>query len=94
MSKIRQVLKDTAHSVRDAVREVRKSFSSEYVHTTIEHIVDDLEARYPQPERGALKFRFAKVLLNRVLGRDYVDANFEFVRDLIALVVEARKPKA
>jgi uncharacterized protein YbcI len=91
LDKVKAVARDVAHGVRDAGREVRKNFSAEYVHTTVEGIVDDLEARYPQRGRGEAKFRIARTLLRKILGTDYADSNWQFIGDLIGDIVALRK---
>jgi len=89
--KIPASIRTAAHAVRDGIRSVRKNFSAEYLHTTIEGVVDDLEARYPQGGRGRHKIGIARILLNKVLGREYVDENWLFVGDLITALVALKK---
>lgn len=88
---VQQVLSNAAAVVREEVRGVRDRFSAEYVHTTVENVVDDLEERYPVGGKGAAKLRLARTLLGGILGKSYVTNKWEFVADLIAGVVDIRK---
>ena len=90
-NKLKETLSKAASVVREAGRAVRRNFSAEYVHTTVEAVVDDLEARYPQGGKGAGKLRIARILLSRIFGSEYVDNEWGFVKDLIGEVVEMRK---
>jgi hypothetical protein len=88
---VRQALSDVAGVVRDTGRAVRKSFSTEYVHTTIEGVIDDLESRYPQGGKGAHKLSIARTLLGGILGDDYVTNRWAFISTLISQIVALKK---
>lgn len=88
---IAQALSNAAAVVREEVRNVRDLFPTEYVHTTVEHVVNDLEERYPAGGKGAAKLRLARTLLGGILGKTYVSNKWEFVAELIAGVVDIRK---
>ena len=83
-------IKNAAHEVRDGLRAAR-SFSAEYLHTTIEGVVDDLEARYPAPGKGSAKLRFARILLAKILSSEYVQKEWPFIAGLISEIVEIKK---
>lgn len=88
---IAQALSNAAAVVREEVRNVRDLLPVEYVHTTVEHVVNDLEERYPAGGKGAAKLRLARTLLGGILGKSYITNKWEFVADLIAGVVDVRK---
>ena len=88
---LKEKLSNAASVVREAGRSVRRNFSTEYVHTTIEGVVDDLEERYPRTGKGKGKLRIARILLSRIFGNEYVNNEWDFVKDLIGEVVEMRK---
>lgn len=86
-----QILKTAAHAVRNGVRAVR-NYSAEYLHTTVEGVVDDLESRYPASGKGNAKLRFARLLLAKILSSDYVENEWPFISGLIGEIVEIKKP--
>jgi hypothetical protein len=65
--------------------------SMEYVHTTVENKVKELELRYPQDGIGEWKLRVARLALEEILGNEFVQRKWQFLQGLIALMVERLK---
>lgn len=101
---VRNALSKAASVVRDAGRQLESAskvavaiviqHSLEYVHTTVEAKVRELEERYPAPNQGEWKLRMARLLLQKILGSEYVKREWETINEMITLFVERMKREA
>lgn len=91
MSKVKQVIRAAAHTVRDAGRMVRSAVTAEYLHKTVESVVDHVEKAHPQGKAGKWKFAIARVLLRRILGVDEFNASADDIGELITEIVAMKR---